>query len=297
MRGHRSVLMQDTKWLRTDRSIMPTGLEVVDKTIWVIATYRPTYNNKIGELRCHPEQYPHQCDCSGLICCVARLLSIGVGCVSSAWFAQIGHERGLGVSIDYALAHAGHLLIRGPNEGQQGYGNLGHIGISVGDKTPTFKGHSIEARGTFSGVDIFDADDIAWSYAMKFPGVTYPVVAPKPPDVTTKTSVYEEDEVYWLPKQSNDNFRPIGIQVINHNILVYNVGKNPFKEGTLVVAMNGNGHKLILPLAAGEEVMGATRWRPDGTVCPPEQPIEIVTNLPAAPDTRGQPRHVLNRIV
>jgi hypothetical protein len=270
---------------------MPTGLEVVDKAIWIISTYRPTYNNKIGDLRCHPEQPPHQCDCSGLWCAVARMLGIGVGCVSSAWFAQIGHQQNLGVSIEYALAHAGHLLIRGPNEGQQGYGNLGHIGGTVGDKR-----HSIEARGTFSGVDIFDADDIDWSYAMRFPGVTYPQIAPTPPVMKPATITYEEGEVYWLPGQALSNFRPIGIQVINHNIYIYNVAKNPFKEGKLVVAMNGNGHKLILPLTEGEEVMGVTRWRPDGSVCPPAEPFEICTNLPAAPDNRGQPRHILTRV-
>ncbi len=219
------------------------------------------------------------------------MLGINVGgCISSAGFAVIGHQQGLTVSMDYALATPGCLLIRGPNEGMQGYGNLGHIGGTVGDHV-----RSIEARGHFAGVGVFEADDIDWVYAMKFPGVTYGVV--KPPVIQVPTNmIYEEGELFVLPNQKNDNFRPVAVQVINHNIYVYNVGKNPFKEGKLVPAMNGNGHKLILPLAAGEEVMGATDRRPDGTQCPPGQPIEIYTNLPAAPDNRGQPRHVLNRV-
>lgn len=275
---------------------MVTGLDVVKKALWTIDTYHPTYNSRIGEKRCHPDQWPHVCDCSGFICFILAQLGIGVGCTNSAWFAQIGHQQGLGVSDAYARTHPGCLLIRGPQEGQQGYGNLGHIGVGMGNGNPFWMGNSAEARGTYAGVGLFEADDIAWSYRMKAPGVTYELVAPTPPPIVVKPPApTEEEEMYWLPEQANDNFRPIGVQVVNHVIKVYNVSddKNPFIEGKLV--KTENAHKLIIPLAEGEEVLGLTRFNPKGDLCPPSAPIEVCTNLPSAPDNRGQPRHILHR--
>lgn len=275
---------------------MVTGLDIVNKGLWTINTFNPSYNSRIGELRCHPDQPPHQCDCSGLWCYVMNALGLATACVSSATFAQIGHQQGLGVSMQHACSHPGHFLIRGPDQGQSGYGNKGHIGATVGDGRMMngwfWMGHSVEARGTFSGVDTFEADDIGWSYAMKVPGVNYDGVA-QAPKVKPKSKPKQEGAVIFLPDQSVTNWRPIGVQVVDHTIFVYNVSKNPFKEGHLVKA--GNMHKLILDLAAGEEVLGITDRRPDGAFCPHAAPVEVMTNLPSDPDDRGQPRLVLHR--
>lgn len=266
---------------------MVTDLDVVNKGLWIVNTYHPRYNSWIGEQRCYPENYPHVCDCSGLMCAILRLLGISQGCISSAGFAVIGHNQNLGVSVEYAKTHAGYFLIRGPNQGMSGYGNQGHIGLSLAQR------RSLEARGTYAGVGVFNADEIYWSYAMRIPRVTYNATI-TPPKVTPKPGSKEEQSVIWLPGQANNNFRPIGVSVINGTIFLWNVTRNPFKEGSL--GSWPNAHVLHLPLAAGEEVIGVTDRRPDGSHCPNAQPIEVCTNLPNQPNGKGQPRHVLNRV-
>lgn len=265
---------------------MVSDLDVVNRGLWIVNTYHPTYNSWIGEQRCYPENPPHVCDCSGLMCAICRLLGISQGCISSAGFAVIGHQRGLGVSVEYAKTHPSYFLIRGPNQGMSGYGNQGHIGLSLGQR------RSLEARGTIAGVGVFNADEIYWSYAMRIPGVTYNATS-APPAVKPSPTVREEQTVYWLPGQANNNFRPWGISCLNGTIFLWNCTSNPFKEGT--IATWPNAHVLHLPLAAGEEIIGITDRRPDGSHCPNNAPIEVCTNLPGSAHGQGQPRHVLNR--
>ncbi len=263
--------------------ITPTNRQYVDRLLWLINNIHPWYSQQ--EPRCSPTN-THHCDCSGFCCWGLQSLGVPYPCSNSWNMAIDGHVRNLGISIDEALRTPGCWLIKGANEGQTDIDSIGHVGASIGDGV-----HSAEARGTFAGVHVFEADDIEWSYAMMVPFLKY---GTKPPPIVPPTQRFiGEGEVYVLPGQKNDNFRPVGVMVWDHKILLFNVSKNPFKEGKIAPAMNGNGHQLILTLAEGEEVIGASDRRPDGTQCPPAQPIEIYTNLPAAPDNKGQPRHVL----
>jgi hypothetical protein len=254
----------------------------------LVATVRSLLNNTPGlhyentsDRRCHPDQSPHEVDCSGLVSWALTELGVGHGCENSWGQAQRCHAAHTGLTIDDALHTPGALLFQGANEGQTSVNNRGHIAIALGDGV-----HTAEARGHIAGVGIFNGLGRNWDYAAMPPDIT-PGPGPGVPPPPANND--EELEVHYLPGQPDATFRPIGLSCIGGTIFVWNVTANPFKEGTL----NDwpNAHILTLPLAPQEDILGVTDRTPSGQKCPESAPIEVITNLPGD----GQARHILHR--
>lgn len=260
--------------------MVTTGQDIVNEAYAVFAIPGIHYENT-SERRCHPDVWPHEVDCSGLVCYILNKRGLAKGCVASADLARWCHAKGTSLRVDVALSRPGRLLFRGKREGQDGYGVDGHVAITKGDNV-----HVLEAAGHYAGVGERVALGRTWDYAADIPGVITAAGIPTPTRIPR--GITEELEVLYLPGQDAGEFRPIGISAINGTLFVWNAKRNPFKEGALKPWPNA--HVLELPLAPQEDILGITDRTPTGAQCPASAPVEVLTNLPGG----GQARHVLH---
>lgn len=158
--------------------------------------------------RCHPDQYPHCVDCSGLTSFVLNELGLVEGCTGSFQQAREAHRVGGGFSIDAALNTPGCLLFQGINQGQGGVPGRdpGHVGISAGDGV-----HTLEARGHWAGVGVFFGRSLVWQWAGMMPGVTTGA-APMPPvdPSPLPPNVVLEDQTMTMLAMPPTNATPAG---------------------------------------------------------------------------------------
>ncbi len=174
---------------------MPTGTDVVREALKVFAIPGVHYGSWDCPHRCSPDVAPHCVDCSGLTSYVLNKLGLNEGCTGSFLQAIECHRAGTGMSIDQAFRTPGALLFQGKNEGQGGIPGKdpGHVGISAGDNV-----HSLEARGHYSGVGVFQARSLIWQYAAMPVGVTAahpipnPPPGPQPPPMPIPSPVQED---------------------------------------------------------------------------------------------------------
>lgn len=120
-------------------------------------------------------------DCSGsVVLTLNELGDYGIPTVSSTqamWCRDNHTDR---VPIDAALRIPGMLLFEGADFGYEGWGNDGHVAITVGDAV-----NVIEARGhAYPASWEYSALGRPWTNAAYIPGIDYaarPIVVPRPP--------------------------------------------------------------------------------------------------------------------
>lgn len=119
-------------------------------------------------------------DCSGLVSGAANRVGLNVGCLASWQFAnmchaavrpqwmidQFGPGQGTGLTAEQAARTKGALKFHGPGEGRFGFGNLGHIAISLGD------GRSVEALSHALDLRIWQFIEYKNTYYALLPGMT-----------------------------------------------------------------------------------------------------------------------------
>lgn len=155
---------------------MITGVQVRDKARSFDGKYRYDQGPQrtTGELG--------YIDCSGTVVLDLNDLGVrGVPTVSSTqatWCRDNHCDR---CPLDIALKIPGMLLFEGPDFGYEGYGNDGHVAITVGDAVNVIesRGHAYPATWEYSALGR------PWTNAAFIPGVDYathpskPVVVPK----------------------------------------------------------------------------------------------------------------------
>lgn len=173
----------------------PTGQDVVNTAVTLLhgAHYCAC------EHRCYPENWPHEVDCSGLITADRRHLGLipATQCDGSFQIMRDVYAAGLQSTLDVARHTPGMVIARGINNGRGGRPGIdpGHIGFTVGDGV-----HSLEARGHWAGVGLFNIDSLDWSGAGYLPGVNYgPAVPGAPPEVKQPlphVNVFQENAMH-----------------------------------------------------------------------------------------------------
>lgn len=192
---------------------MVAGIELVRAFDTLIATYHPHYG---FANRCRPDQWPHQCDCSGTTTYLLNRVGIAHGCDGSFAQAREIHAHGSRLTIEQAAHTPGAFLFRGINEGQGGIPGVdhGHVGISRGDGL-----HSLEGRSHASGVGQFNLWSLDWDYAGMWPGVTASLQQPPPPvppsgddmkPVTATTAILTKSEQGRLVLFANGDVKCYG---------------------------------------------------------------------------------------
>lgn len=107
-------------------------------------------------------------DCSGDVVAAFALLGVyGIPTVSSTISSWCYDNGGL-IPITQALHEPGCVLVRGDNLGREGWGNNGHIAITVGDGV-----NLTEARNSRVGVVFDPYYGRQWDGAYHLPGVDY----------------------------------------------------------------------------------------------------------------------------
>lgn len=177
---------------------MPTGLDLVKAILAMHARYQPTYDNS-SERRCHPDEWPHVEDCSGVLCWGQNAVVGPFPCTNTWAMATLGHQQNLTIPVEEAFDIPGMWLFQGANEGQTNINNEGHGGITIGDGA-----HTYEARGHYAGTGIYLRDSQDWDYAMVPPGVQkVPAPGPAPTVEVTKRRV--PVSMVRLPPSSTTN--------------------------------------------------------------------------------------------
>ena len=133
-------------------------------------------------------------DCSGYI--YVGLWACGYGLVApnTSWgLAAWCYGAGLEISVEEALRTRGAILFMGPNRGLEGWGNAGHVAISLGDgtciETPAW---GIGVHG--SGID--SALGREWTGAARIPGFDY-LDGAAPSQLPVASEPVEESP--WVP--------------------------------------------------------------------------------------------------
>ncbi len=137
-------------------------------------------------------------DCSGLVTYAAHSCGLSIPTVS-ALQARYCHDHGTDrIPIDQALREAGVLMFKGDNLGQDGWGSVGHVAISMGDGK-----NVIEAKGHAWGVLVDPASNGShpWTNAARLPGLLYS-------GKTTPATPPKETDMAWMichhPKSTPD---------------------------------------------------------------------------------------------
>lgn len=118
-------------------------------------------------------------DCSGLQCHVARVLGIGIGCLTSFVMSSLCYDEGLWLPLDVARETMSHWAVKGSDFGrgpEPGTSDGGHVvdgrGVING------RAETMEAMGRAWGCLIASWDNRGWDAAYRIPGVLYVPPAP-----------------------------------------------------------------------------------------------------------------------
>lgn len=226
-------------------------------------------------------------DCSGLQVYGAKVANIqpvvALGCTNSAYLARLCHAAprpqwmqdkfgadpytgsmtvGTGLTAAQAASSKGAWKFHGADEGQDGFGNGGHIACSLGD------GRSVEAYDTAEGVIIGQFIDGRDTYYAWPPGLD-------PPDAVTTPGIgavrVGQTAAYIVPgshKQTKGPFKgryPEVASILQADGTIDFVGANGARLGLPANSLNPNGGTA----AFGMIVYHMGRLNAPPTVCCP----------------------------
>lgn len=156
---------------------MTTGTDVVREGFQILGIRPIRYGSWDCSARCNP-WVSHCMDCSGFTSAILNALNIGAGCEGSFFQSRRFHAAGTGMPFEQAINTPGAFGFQGINEGQGGTPGVdeGHVVVFVGDGV-----HTIEARGHWAGVGLFNARSLVYTWCGMPPGAFDPISVPVPP--------------------------------------------------------------------------------------------------------------------
>lgn len=192
-------------------------------------------------------------DCSGdVVAALAKIGQLGTPSVSSLQ-ARWCRDNGTLRTLDEALHEAGNLLFMGPNMGYDGWGNDGHVAITIGD------GRSVtEARGHAYGVLCDGALGRPWTNAARVPGLDYghgeppahqPVGSPRQLSLRT-------------PPMRGDDVTDVQTKLYGWAFITHNASINPGAHDGIYGPQTANAVRAYQSAAhlQSDGIVGPTTW-------------------------------------